>query len=216
MLIFDLLTCFLSVYLMSFSKALAHFWLTETCGLVLNLPISETFSRPVHFGLKYMLTIIAQVQRLSVGKIPRSMVVVLEDDLVDSCKSGEKWKTVLFQIYDALLFELWAFGLFLGDDVTIYGVMCQRWKPCYDGAPCYVELALRANNVEVSNRSNHQSSCVAMKDIQKDYEDFWKSYKHFPLAGRYVCACRSIYMYIHIDMSTCLCHSFFICICFVS
>uniref|UniRef100_H3CP75 DNA helicase MCM9 n=1 Tax=Tetraodon nigroviridis TaxID=99883 RepID=H3CP75_TETNG len=98
-----------------------------------------------------------QVQRLSVGKIPRSMVVVLEDDLVDSCKSG--------------------------DDVTVYGVMCQRWKPCYDGAPCCVELVLRANNVEVANRSNHPTSAVALKDIQEEYEDFWKSYQHFPLSG---------------------------------
>lgn len=94
--------------------------------------------------------------------------------------------------------------LLLGDDVTVYGVMCQRWKPCYDGAPCYVELVLRANNVEVANRSSHQSSCVAMKDIQQEFEDFWESYKHIPLAGRCVCVCT------HIDIAACMSYILYI------
>lgn len=70
--------------------------------------------------------------------------------------------------------------------MTVYGVICQRWKPCYDGVPCYVELVLKANNIEVANRISQQTSGLAMKDIQKEFEDFWKSYKHFPIAGRYV------------------------------
>ncbi|XP_056261745.1 DNA helicase MCM9 isoform X2 [Seriola aureovittata] len=97
-----------------------------------------------------------QVQRLSVGSIPRSMVVVLEDDLVDSCKSG--------------------------DDVTVYGVMCQRWKPFYDGTRCDVELVLKANNIEVNNQQ--VAAALLMKDLQQEFEDFWESYKHDPIAGR--------------------------------
>ncbi|KAK1888537.1 DNA helicase MCM9 [Dissostichus eleginoides] len=97
-----------------------------------------------------------QVQRLSVGSIPRSVVVVLEDDLVDSCKSG--------------------------DDVTVYGVMCQRWKPFYDAARCDVELVLKANNIEVNNQQ--ASNALLMKDVQKEFEDFWESYQHDPIAGR--------------------------------
>ncbi|TKS74045.1 DNA helicase MCM9 [Collichthys lucidus] len=96
-----------------------------------------------------------QVQRLSVGCIPRSMVVVLEDDLVDSCKSG--------------------------DDVTVYGVMCQRWKPFYDSACCEVELVLKANHIEVNNQQ--AVAAMAMRDVQKEFEDFWNNYKHNPIAG---------------------------------
>ncbi|XP_074540908.1 DNA helicase MCM9 [Halichoeres trimaculatus] len=97
-----------------------------------------------------------QVQRLSVGSIPRSMAVVLEGDLVDSCKSG--------------------------DDVTVYGVMSQRWKPFYDGSRCDVELVLKANNIEVNNQQ--ANSALLMTDAQREFEDFWESYKYDPIAGR--------------------------------
>lgn len=69
--------------------------------------------------------------------------------------------------------------------MTVYGVICQRWKPCSDGAICNVELVLKANNIEVTNRSDQQTTGQAMKDIQKEYEAFWQSYKHFPIAGRF-------------------------------
>ncbi|XP_035990495.1 DNA helicase MCM9 isoform X2 [Fundulus heteroclitus] len=102
------------------------------------------------------LKIQEQVQRLSVGSIPRSLVVVLEDDLVDSCKSG--------------------------DDVTVYGVMCLRWKPFHDGSPCDVELVLRANNIEANNQQ--AAAALLVRDVQKEFEEFWDSCKHNPLAGR--------------------------------
>lgn len=94
------------------------------------------------------------------------------------------------------IFKIWPFARFIGDDVTVYGVVYQRWKPCYARAPCYVELVLKANNIEVTNRSNQQTSAQTMKDIQKEFEDFWKSYRHFPIAGRCVC----IYLYQHVSV----------------
>ncbi|XP_061610031.1 DNA helicase MCM9 isoform X2 [Phyllopteryx taeniolatus] len=96
-----------------------------------------------------------QVQRLSVGSIPRSMVVVLEDDLVDRCKSG--------------------------DDMTVYGVMCQRWKPFSEGSRCDVELVLKANNVEVNNQQGAAS--LLIEDVQREFDEFWEHYKCDPIAG---------------------------------
>lgn len=65
--------------------------------------------------------------------------------------------------------------------MTVYGVMCQRWKPFYDGSRCEVELVLKANNIEVNNQ--HAASALLMTDIQKEFEEFWNSYKHDPIAG---------------------------------
>ncbi|XP_043074629.1 DNA helicase MCM9 isoform X1 [Puntigrus tetrazona] len=97
-----------------------------------------------------------QVQKLSVGSIPRSMLIILEDDLVDSCKSG--------------------------DDITVYGVVCQRWKPMFLDSRCDVEVVLKANYIEVNNEQS--TTALVLEDIQKEIKDFWDSHKHDPIAGR--------------------------------
>ena len=75
------------------------------------------------------------------------------------------------------------FGMFAGDDITVYGVMCLRWKPFYDGTRCDVELVLKANNIEVNNQ--HAAAALLVKDVQKEFEGFWNSYRHDPIAGMY-------------------------------
>jgi DNA helicase MCM9 len=55
-----------------------------------------------------------QVQKLGVGSIPRSIVVLLQDDLVDTCKAG--------------------------DEVTIVGMLLRRWKAVCADARCHVEV----------------------------------------------------------------------------
>ncbi|XP_040206251.1 DNA helicase MCM9 isoform X2 [Rana temporaria] len=96
-----------------------------------------------------------QVQRLSVGSIPRSMVVVLEDDLVDSCKSG--------------------------DDVTVYGVVMQRWKPLFVDTRCDLEIVLKANYIAVNNEQ--PSGVIINEEVRKEFEEFWERFKYNPLAG---------------------------------
>ena len=68
-----------------------------------------------------------------------------------------------------------------GDDVTVYGVMCQRWKPFYEGTRSDVEMVLKANNIEVNN--NQTAAALLMKDVQQEFAVFWDNYKHNPIAG---------------------------------
>ena len=69
-----------------------------------------------------------QVQKLAVGTIPRSMWVVLEDDLVDVCKAG--------------------------DDVTICGTVMRRWRPLsLDVSKVQICVSLRGNNVSYFGRA---------------------------------------------------------------
>ncbi|XP_077018881.1 DNA helicase MCM9 isoform X2 [Tamandua tetradactyla] len=128
----------------------------ESCDSSKFTCLSDLSSSPARCRDYQEIKIQEQVQRLSVGSIPRSMKVILEDDLVDSCKSG--------------------------DDLTIYGVVMQRWKPFQQDVRCEVEIVLKANFVQVNNE---QSTGINMdEEVQKEFEDFWENYKSDPFAGR--------------------------------
>ncbi|XP_032952618.1 DNA helicase MCM9 isoform X3 [Rhinolophus ferrumequinum] len=60
----------------------------ESCDSSKFTCLSDLASSPTKCRDYQEIKIQEQVQRLSVGSIPRSMKVILEDDLVDSCKSG--------------------------------------------------------------------------------------------------------------------------------
>uniref|UniRef100_A0A8C5SZC3 DNA helicase MCM9 n=1 Tax=Malurus cyaneus samueli TaxID=2593467 RepID=A0A8C5SZC3_9PASS len=128
----------------------------EGCNSTNFMCLSGTTSSPTCCRDYQEIKIQEQVQRLSVGSIPRCMIVVLEDDLVDSCKSG--------------------------DDITVYGVVMQRWKPFHEGARCDLELVLKANYVKVNNEQ--LAGVVIDEEVRKEFEDFWERHRNDPLAGR--------------------------------
>ncbi|NWS40125.1 MCM9 helicase, partial [Probosciger aterrimus] len=128
----------------------------EGCNSTKFTCLSGTTSSPTCCRDYQEIKIQEQVQRLSVGSIPRCMAVVLEDDLVDSCKSG--------------------------DDITVYGVVMQRWKPFHEGARCDLELVLKANYVKVNNEQ--LAGVVIDEEVRKEFEDFWERHRNDPLAGR--------------------------------
>ncbi|XP_037071750.1 DNA helicase MCM9-like [Pollicipes pollicipes] len=97
-----------------------------------------------------------QVQKLDVGKIPRGLCVVLEDDLVDSCKAG--------------------------DDVIITGTVRQRWRSAVRGSPPDIEMTLHANRVFVN--SEQRTSLLLTDERRRQFDEFWRRYRHDPMGGR--------------------------------
>eukprot|EP00117_Sycon_ciliatum_P040265 scpid10796/ scgid29615/ DNA replication licensing factor MCM9; Mini-chromosome maintenance deficient 9; Mini-chromosome maintenance deficient domain-containing protein 1 len=97
-----------------------------------------------------------QVQKLAVGTIPRAMPVLLEDDLVDVCKPG--------------------------DDVTVTGVVIQRWQNLYPDSRCDLGLVLLANHIKVNNEQ--RNSVQVTNELKEEITDFWEVYKDKPLEGR--------------------------------
>ena len=98
-----------------------------------------------------------QVTNLSAGTIPRSITVILEDDLAESCRAG--------------------------DDLVAVGVLTQRWhrEPKADQRSS-IELVLLANQISVTNEVKTAAACTI--EDEEQFKAFWKRYANDRLRGR--------------------------------
>ncbi|CAL9771498.1 unnamed protein product [Musa acuminata subsp. burmannicoides] len=95
-------------------------------------------------------------QLLGVGSIPRSIPVILMNDLVDMVKAG--------------------------DDVIITGVLSAKWSSDLKDVRCDLDPILIANYVR---RTNQLKSEIGIPDdVIKKFEQIWLHYKTAPLRGR--------------------------------
>ncbi|CAK9250640.1 unnamed protein product [Sphagnum jensenii] len=96
------------------------------------------------------------MQTLGVGSVPRSIVVVLEDDLVDSTKAG--------------------------DEVTVTGVLYSNWRPPFKDVRCDLELMFHANYLKKADEL--KASIDVSEEVVQQFEEFWQHYRDKPFEGR--------------------------------
>nr|DAD41036.1 TPA_asm: hypothetical protein HUJ06_015359 [Nelumbo nucifera] len=95
-------------------------------------------------------------QVLGIGSIPRSIPVVLKDDLVDIVKAG--------------------------DDVIVTGVLTAKWSSNLKDVRCDLDPVLVANHVR---RTNELKSDIDVPDhVVNKFKQFWLEHKDTPLKGR--------------------------------
>nr|CAD1826939.1 unnamed protein product [Ananas comosus var. bracteatus] len=95
-------------------------------------------------------------QLLDIGSIPRSIPVVLMDDLVDIVKAG--------------------------DDVVVTGVLSAKWSSDLKDVRCDLDPVLVANFVWITNEL--KSEIDIPDDVMKKFEQFWSECRDTPLRGR--------------------------------
>lgn len=96
------------------------------------------------------------VQKLTVGSIPRSIMVVCHDDLVESCQAG--------------------------DDIDITGVVRNMWNPVSPDERCELEIFIEANHIAVNNDT--KTKVKIDDELKAEFEDFWISRQDTPLGAR--------------------------------
>ncbi|WCJ18778.1 DNA replication licensing factor Mcm2 [Euphorbia peplus] len=95
-------------------------------------------------------------QVLGVGVIPRSIPVILMDDLVDIVKAG--------------------------DDVIVTGILTTKWSPDIKDVRCNLDPVLVANHVRRTNEL--KSEIDIPDDVLLKFKQFWSEFKDTPLKGR--------------------------------
>ncbi|KAM7264589.1 hypothetical protein ACFE04_002272 [Oxalis oulophora] len=95
-------------------------------------------------------------QVLGVGVIPRSILVILKDDLVDIVKAG--------------------------DDVIVTGVLTAKWSSDVKDVRCDLDPVLIANHVRRTNEL--KSDTHIPDDVIVKFKQFWLDFKDAPLKGR--------------------------------
>jgi DNA helicase MCM9 len=106
----------------------------------------------------FMVVIIEKLANFLIPLIQRSIIVILMEDLVDSCKAG--------------------------DDVTITGVVTRRWKPFAEDERCDLEMILLANFMRVNNEQKFGLGVT--EELKNEFELFWQTHSDAPLRGRNV------------------------------
>ncbi|XP_010488887.1 PREDICTED: probable DNA helicase MCM9 isoform X2 [Camelina sativa] len=115
-------------------------------------PVDDTVTRHDYQEIKIQ----ENTQVLGVGVIPRSILVVLKDDLVDNVKAG--------------------------DDVVVSGILTSKWSHDLKDVRCDLEPMLIGNHVRRTNELKSEID-ISYQLIEK-FKNFWSHFKDTPLKGR--------------------------------
>ncbi|KAG0631424.1 hypothetical protein M758_1G252000 [Ceratodon purpureus] len=96
------------------------------------------------------------MQTLGMGSIPRSIVVVLENDLADTVKAGE--------------------------EIMVTGLLFAKWRTPAPDARCDLELLFLANHIRKANEM--KTAVNVSPHMIEQFKDFWQRFADTPFKGR--------------------------------
>ncbi|CAH2052000.1 unnamed protein product [Thlaspi arvense] len=117
-------------------------------------PLDDTITRHDYQEIKIQ----ENTQVLGVGVIPRSILAVLKDDLVDNVKAG--------------------------DDVVVSGILTSKWSHDLKDVRCDLEPMLIANHIRMRRTNELKSEIDISDELIEKFKNFWSHFKDTPLKGR--------------------------------